>query len=293
MSYQFAKFLGWLSLRLSSAGQKYLGRFLGYMVWMVIAPKRKQVAVANIMATLYVSRAEASKIAKKSVARFGKMVVDMFTYPCLTRESIGQILRIHGAENLDEALALGRGVVMASGHCGNWELMGTGLAFYGYPMIAVAKKQEQNSGFEKFLCEYRVMGGGKILYTTDVRDIVRVLRQNQIPLIFFDHDVLPNGVWIDFLGRQTSTPPGAAVLARIADSPIVPAFVTEAPDGTHDLYIYPPLWVDKQENKEDAVKETMQNLSHLLEAHIRKHPHEWFWLHNRWRPLKTNRDQGK
>lgn len=287
MAYRFAKFLGWVSLWLFPVGRIYLGRFLGFIFWIILSSERKQIAVENIRETLNISQQEANQIAKLSVTRFGKMLMDMFRYPRLSRQSIDQIMRIHGSENLEKALALGKGVIMASGHYGNWELLGTGLAFYGYPMVAVAKKQEQNEGFEHFLSEYRIMGGGKILYTTDVRDIVRALKEKQIPLIFFDHDVLPNGVWVDFLGRKTSTPPGAAVLAIIADSPIVPAFITEALDGTHDLYIYPSICVNNDENKTATVKKIMQQLSYLLEKHIRKHPQEWFWIHNRWRPLKV------
>jgi KDO2-lipid IV(A) lauroyltransferase len=286
MTYWIGKWLGWVYLYLPKAGRSFLARALGAMAWIVISSKRKQIARENICHTLQLEPKEAGKIAKRSVTRFGRMLTDMLSYPRLTQENISQILRIHGMENLDQALALGRGVVMASGHCGNWELLGTGLAFYGYPMIAVARKQAQNSGFERFLSEYRVMAGGKILYTSDVREMVRVLRKNQIPLIFFDHDVLENGVWVQFMGRPTSTPPGAAVLARIGNAPIVPAFITEAADGTHDLHIHPPLMIDKSENKTADVTTVMQQLSVILEEHIRSHPHEWFWLHDRWRPLK-------
>ncbi|MCE5284957.1 MAG: lysophospholipid acyltransferase family protein [Pelosinus sp.] len=286
MTYQLVKFIGWFFLRLSPSTQLYLAKLLGLLYWLVLSQKRKNIAIKNISSTLIMPKQAARKIAKKSVSRFGKMFTDMLRYPRFTKDNISQILRIHGAENLDNALALGNGVVMATGHYGNWELLGTGLAFYGYPMVAVARRQQQNNGFERFLCEYRTMAGGKILYTTEVRDIVRVLGENRIPLILFDHDVLQNGVWVDFLGRQTSTPPGAAVLARIKNSPIVPAFITEAPDGTYDLYISPPLTVDRTQDKHLAIQETMQALSHILEQQIRRQPHEWFWIHDRWRPLK-------
>lgn len=286
MTYQLMRSISWIFLRLSRSAQLYISHALGDIFWIVLSQKRRHIATKNISATLNMSEQEAKKVAQKSVSRFGKMFTDMLRYPLLSKHNINQILRIHGAENIDNALTLGNGVVMATGHYGNWELLGTGLVFYGYPMVAVARKQQQNSGFERFLCEYRTMAGGEILYTTEVRDIVRVLSKNQIPLILFDHDVLPNGVWVDFLGRKTSTPPGAAVLARIKNSPIVPAFITEAPDGTYDLYIYPPLAVHKTQDKRTYIRETMQTLSHILEEQIRKQPHEWFWIHDRWRPLK-------
>jgi KDO2-lipid IV(A) lauroyltransferase len=287
MTYQLVKCIGWIFIRLSHSVQLYLAHLLGAIFWIVLSKKRKNIAIQNISATLNMSEQEAQKIARKSVSRFGRMFTEMLRYPQLSKNNINQILRIHGAENLDDALNIGNGVVMATGHYGNWELLGTGLAFYGYPMVGVARKQQQNSGFERYLSEYRTMAGGKIIYSTEVRDIVRVLGENQIPIILFDHDVQQNGVWVDFLGRKTSTPPGAAVLARIKNAPIVPAFITEAPDGTNDLYIYPPITINKTQDKHTCIQETMQTLSHILEKHIRKQPHEWFWIHDRWRPLKS------
>lgn len=289
MTYQLVKWLGWIFLRLSHSAQIYFAHFMGAAFWIVLSKKRKNIATKNISETLNLSEQAAREIAQKSVSRFGKMFTDMLRYPQLSPNTINQILRIHGAKNIDDALALGNGVVMVTGHYGNWELLGTGLAFYGYPMVAVSRKQQQNSGFERFLSEYRTMAGGKILYTTGVRDIVRVLGENQIPLILFDHDVQQNGVWVDFLGRKTSTPPGAAVLARIKNSPIIPAFITEDPDGTYDLYIYPPLRVDRNQDKRTCIQETMQSLSKILEKQIRQYPHEWFWIHDRWRPLKLKK----
>jgi len=280
MTYQLVRCIGWILLRLSRSTQLYISRILGNIFWSFLSRKRKLSVTKNISATLTMPEQEAKKIARKSISHFSKMFINMLRYPLLAKHSTNQILRIHGAENIDNALALGTGVVMATGHYGNWKLLGIGLAFYGYPMVAIARKQQQTNGFERFFREYLTMSGGKSLYTTEVQDIVRILDENQIPLIMIDHDVQPNGVWVDFLGRKTSMLPGAAILARIKNAPIVPAFITGAPDETYDLYIYPPLTVDKTQYKRTCIKETMQTLSHILEEQIRKQPHEWFWFHN-------------
>ena len=34
--------------------------------------------------------------------------------------------------------------------------------------------------------------------------------------------------------------------------------------------------------------ETTQELNDRLEAHIRKYPEDWFWLHNRWKWTKKD-----
>jgi KDO2-lipid IV(A) lauroyltransferase len=287
MTYQFLKLLSWLSRRLSRARQRSFGRLLGTIAWIALSSKRKQIAMGNIESTLAVHPEDAYKIAKISVTRIGQILIDMFNYSLLSNKNIDQVVRITGLEVLENALSLRRGVILASGHCGNWELLGKSLDFYGYPMVAVVRKQQQNNGFERFLSEYRVMGGGKILYTDDTHAMVRALKENRILLILFDQEILSNGVWVNFLCRKTSAPPGVAVLARITNAPIVPAFITESLNGTHELQIYPPISVDKDSDKAVAVKETLQTLYKILEQHIHKYPHEWFWIHDRWRPLKN------
>jgi Lauroyl/myristoyl acyltransferase len=287
MTYQTLKFFQWLAQRLSPAGRQRLGNVLGAIAWRAVSKKRKQIAIGNIRATLGAGDA-AEKIAAHSVTRFGRILVDMFNYCRLSKDNIGEIMTINGRENLENALALGKGAVLASGHCGNWELLGTGLTFGGYPIVGLARKQVQNNGFEQFLSEFRTIGGGKIVYSDDVRGMVRTLKNNNILYILYDQDVLPNGVWVDFLGRQTSAPPGAAVLARMADSPIVPAFITEVSPGHYEVNFYPPITASKAADKAAQVQETMQELYRTLERHIRRYPHEWLWIHDRWRVVGGN-----
>ena len=97
---------------------------------------------------------------------------------------------------------------------------------------------------------------------------------------------------VEFFGRLASTPQGAAALARLKDTPIMPTFITENADGTHTLIVHPLVWVDKTGNREEDIFVTTQKLTKIIEQHVRKYPHEWFWLHNRWKyteeTLKNN-----
>jgi len=244
MTYWIGRQFGRKFITLPLGVQRWLAECLGWVAWFALSKKRKKNAVSNICAALGVSVMEAQQISKASITRFGRMLATLFHYPTFSSEVVRQHVRFHGLGHLDQALSYNKGVVLASGHCGNWELLGASLQLIGYPMVAVIRPQ-RNRGFDKLIHEYRSMLGAIILQKTNVRGIVRQLKENRIPFILIDQDAHEAGIMVKFFGRWASTPTGAAVLARVAGSPIVTAFITEAPDGIHDLFLSPPMFVSQ------------------------------------------------
>ena len=115
--------------------------------------------------------------------------------------------------------------------------------------------------------------------------MVKVLGEGRIIAILMDQDARRNGVFVGFFGRMASTAQGAAALARLKDAPIVPAFITENNDGTHTVILHPPIWLKKTSNREQDILAMTQHLTVIIEKHIQQYPHEWFWLHNRWKSI--------
>ncbi len=185
-------------------------------------------------------------------------------------------------EYLTEALSYGKGVVLATAHSGNWELLGASLAMYGFPLVAVVQKQT-NGDMDKFINENRTRAGMHVTYKTGVREMVRMLGEGQVIGLLMDQDAHRDGVMVEFFGRLASTPQGAAALARMKDAPIVSAFITENKDGTHEVILHPPVWVQKTSSRDEDLLLTTQQLTNVIEQHIRNASHEWFWLHNRWK----------
>lgn len=288
MTYWIGKHFGRIFIHLPFFVQKWLAEFLGLLVWLALSKKRKNNAQSNICVALGLSVVDARVIAKASVTRFGRMLATLFHYPQLSQEIVRKNVRFHGLEHLDQALSYNKGVVLASGHCGNWELLGSSLQLIGYPIVAVVRPQ-RNRGFDKLINEYRSMiVGGVILQKTNVRSIIRQLKENRIPFILIDQDAHEAGIFVKFFDRWASTATGAAALARMGGSPIVTTFITEAPDGTHDLFISPPLHIRRDGEKNQNIYDVMQQLTLKLEAHVRRHPDEWFWLQDRWRTKKAD-----
>lgn len=80
--------------------------------------------------------------------------------------------------------------------------------------------------------------------------------------------------------------------AGLANYPIVSTFIHEDRPYHHVVEVLPPIkpyTADhklSKEEKDRIMYETTQELNDRLEAHIRKYPEDWFWLHNRWKWTK-------
>lgn len=282
LTYRIVKLAGSLLSRLSQRMRRIMGRYLGDFFWLLVPKWRKEMAIGNIQASLAVERWQARAIARASTVRFGEMILDVFAFPRLTADNIRPLVRMEGREHLEQALRYDRGVILATAHTGNWELLGAALAFSGFPIIGVAQKQI-NAAMDRLINEYRTMTGMQIAYKTGVRDMIRCLGEGKIVGLLMDQNAGHDGVFVDFFGRKASTPIGPAALARLKDAPIVPVFITQRNDGTHVAIVHPIQWVEKTDQRDQDIFSALQRLTTLIEQHIRQHPEEWFWLHNRWK----------
>jgi KDO2-lipid IV(A) lauroyltransferase len=260
----------------------FIGNALGEFCWLFVPAKRKRMAVENVRRSLQLNEQEAARIAKQSATRFGRMFIEVLSFPLLNKTNIEKKVTISGLEHLLEALSDGKGVVLASAHSGNWELLGNALALHDLPIVSVAQKQT-NEAMDKFINEYRTMFGMHITYKTGVREMVRLLSEGKMIGLLMDQDAGGAGVFVDFFGQPASTPTGAAALARLKDTPIIPVFITETGKGKHTVIFHKMLKVEKTSERDVDVLVTTQVLTKIVEQHIRKYPHEWFWLHNRWK----------
>ena len=282
MLYRFIKILSAITSMLPNGVRRSIGKILGLICWQIVPRKRKNMAIENIMISLSVDHSQATDIAKRSTTRFGNMILQVLCLPKMNKDNIKNYVQLEGLEHLTEALSHGKGAVLATSHSGNWEILGAALAMHGFPLVCVAQKQT-NVQMDRLINEYRTNTGMQIIYKTGVRDMFKLLGEGKVMGILMDQDANRDGVMVEFFGRLASTAKGAAALARLKDAPIIPIFMTENNDGTHIGILHPPVWVEKTSDRDHDILITTQQLTTLIEQHIRQYPHEWFWLHNRWK----------
>lgn len=262
--------------------------FLGRVAVLVVPGWRLQMAAANVQECLGVDAKRARQIAEDSLHRFGRMVVEVLRFPLLNKDNIHELVRVEGLEYLERAYAEDKGVIMCTGHYGNWELLGATVALHGYPMLSITRKQN-NSYMDKAINEFRQMVGQKVTYNRGGHGLLaisRMLKEKHLLGVLYDQDTNDDGVEIELFGKRSIIPLGAAALSRIYGSPILPIFLHNNDDGTCTAKIYPPLYTPRTKDKQQDFYDVTKKLVDVLEQEITAHPEMWFWVHDRWKDGK-------
>jgi len=215
----------------------------------------------------------------------GIMALEVLQITCFSREDILRTVRIRGKENLLNALKNPKGIIMISAHLGNWEMATLFVScYFQKPVVAVAKPIRSKI-LGRCIRPLRTRFGITILGKKGaLPQMVRTLHQGKILGLLIDQGPRPSeGVEVTFFGRTANATPGAAIVARRYDSPVLPAFCIREADGSLTLIVEPPLTLMRTDDSRADIQTNTQIMTNAIEEAVKKHPEQWFWFHRRWK----------
>jgi KDO2-lipid IV(A) lauroyltransferase len=243
---------------------------------------RRRVAQENL-AIAFPDRpiAEREAILRDHYRELGRVAAEYPRLGALVHAGPGEVVaEVHGLEHLEAAAAAGRGVILLTGHYGNFELLGAWLGRLN-PVDFVVKGLS-NPAVERRIERWRSAAGvGAIPIGSGVRRVFAALRQKRWVAMLADQDARSAGLFVPFFGRLTSTPAGPAAISLRSGAPILMGFPRRRPDGRHVLDVVPPFDVGR--DSPEAVWDLTARHTACLETWVREHPAQWFWLHRRWK----------
>ena len=283
---EFYALRGFIALlrRLSWARACALGERIGMLGYKPLGVRRRVVErqIAAAFPDLHPEGVRA--LSRKAYAHLGRSTVEIALLSSLGREQILDLVtEVSGWEAIEEAHALGRGIVIVSGHFGNWELAGAYLPARGIPLDVIVRRQG-NPLFDRFLEETREILGMDVVADADaVRRAPRALRDGRAVGFVADQGVLGlASTYVPFFGRPAKTPRGAAVFALRFDAPVVFITAVRLPGGTY-RFVAEPVIAPRTGEREADSDAIMLRFSEILESWVRRHPDQYFWHHRRWK----------
>ncbi|MCK9594337.1 MAG: lysophospholipid acyltransferase family protein [Candidatus Omnitrophica bacterium] len=232
----------------------------------------------------------------KSPAEIKKIARDCFIYMAKSSSELAFVIgrpgfirsssTIEGQEHLDQALAKGKGVILVSGHFGNFVLMLAKLSIDGYKTSVIMRplKNRQIEGlFETDRAKLDINTISSIPRTACVANTIKALRENRLLLIPLDQNFGTSGVYVDFFGRKAATATGPVVLAQRTGAAILPCFIIRQKDDTHRIVFEPALDLLKGKDEAETIVNNIQRITKIIESYIRRYPQEWSWIHRRWK----------
>lgn len=189
-------------------------------------------------------------------------------------------------QHLHDALKLGKGAILLTGHLGFWEAGFFVMPTLGIPVDAVAKPLKNRWSDVYFRTIRESFGAGTIDSRHGVRKILKSLQQQRTVAILLDQHISPPGsVATRFFGRQGYTTTAITNLAMRHQVPVVPMFCQRLPDSRYKVWAEPMLLLEGA--GEQAVEDNTQRLTDIIERAVRRDPSQWFWMHKRWRVAET------
>jgi KDO2-lipid IV(A) lauroyltransferase len=222
---------------------------------------------------------------REGVRRYLRYWQEAFLLPAWSKERIsGTFQLVEGLDLLDEAMANGKGAVMALPHMGNWDHAAAWATLRYGEVTTVAERLKPEGLFDKFV-EYRESLGMEVLPLGGpevVRTLAQRLRNGGLVGLVADRDIHKTGVPVTFFGEEASMPSGPAVLSLLTGSPLFPVTCWHTESGTQAA-VHPRIEIPESGSRLERAAIMTQRLADAFEESIRRHPEDWHMMQSLWR----------
>jgi KDO2-lipid IV(A) lauroyltransferase len=249
--------------------------------------KHRERALANLRRSFpELTEKQREVLARRSMEELFMFFVEMFYTTRLIR--IDTWARYIVLENFQKPLELMMdrkgGLIMLTGHYGNFEILGYLLATLGFPTSSVARPLD-NPYLSEFVFGVREKQGQRIIAKKGAtEDVVEVIEGNGAVAFVADQNAGTKGLFVDFFGRKASTYKSIGLLAMQYETPVIIGYSRRINDefrfavGAQDI-IYPQDW----KTQDDPLRYITQRYTKALEDIVRQDPGQYWWVHRRWK----------
>jgi Kdo2-lipid IVA lauroyltransferase/acyltransferase len=276
-----------LTEQMSALPVSRMGKFI--YRWL---PYRRHVVMHNIDQVFNDSLSDALKqhLAQSYYSHAIRSIKEAFLMRFMSEETLRQKVKVHGHDKMLDVVAQQKGVLVLTGHFGNWEYAPIGgvlnfKAFQG--QFHFIRRTLGFKYLERILFKrYYQAGLNVIPKKNSLEKVCAALDKNHAVVFVLDqHASLVNrdGIAVEFFGKKAGTYRSLAILARHTGIPVVPAASYRLEDGTHVLAFYDAIvWQDYGSTQESLYHNTLA-YNQALERIILAHPEQWNWMHKRWK----------
>lgn len=191
-----------------------------------------------------------------------------------------QLTDIVGHAHLDAALSRGKGAILLCAHFTTIEMSGWALATR--MPLNVMYRPTRNAVMERFLSRNRARRLKRAIRRDDIRTVISALKANEAVWYAPDQSYRNKGAqMVPFFGIPCATNVATSRLAKMTGAAVLPYLPERLPHGGYRMHILPAF---DNFPSDDAVADTLHYHT-LVEAHIRKVPEQYFWIHRRFKGL--------
>jgi KDO2-lipid IV(A) lauroyltransferase len=291
------QYLAWLMMKGFLAGISLLPLRVLHPLFRALAAAchalgiRRRVVTENLRAAFGkdLPAPELDRIARECYAEYGRIVSEIVASDRLLRRREKHFEAL-GLPVLEEAVRSGKGLLILTGHIGNFVVLGNYIRSLGFPMAFVAKRVANEYMNREIEAVYARHGSAIISVRGFKNDpqggirLYRSLKRGGIVVALVDQDAGPEGYMSTFFGLPTSLPSGPARFAYRSGAAVATGFATRE-GGRLRVEIQPPVDYSSAGSPEAAEQIILDEFSRRLERKVRTAPEQYFWFHKKWKSL--------
>jgi KDO2-lipid IV(A) lauroyltransferase len=263
-----------------------VGTFIYYFL-----PIRRQVIRSNIELVFQETLSASSKkrLAIAFYSHLIRSIKEIITMPFRSKKKLESDVTIQGMEYLLQSIENETGVILLTGHMGNWEFAPIiGIRMMNLTnQLYVIRKPIRTRLIESWLYKRCEQAGIKILSTkSGIKKIRTVLTQKGIIHFAFDQHIgiqTNQGIAVPFFNRPAGTYRSLSVLAHRTKAIVLPMSTYRLVNGKHVLKFHPQLEWQENSSPRKAIYNNTLRYNQVIENIILDNPEQWWWVHQRWK----------
>ncbi|HKU86942.1 MAG TPA: 4'-phosphopantetheinyl transferase superfamily protein [Casimicrobiaceae bacterium] len=261
-----------------------------------VLPVRRKVVLDNLRRVFgnAVPEDEVERIAQAHYAHLWRLLGEFVRFRWLSSARKRALVRVDNLDAFATAFRRGKGVLVLTGHFGNWEVA-TVAGLQHHPEMRgrfhFVRRPIKPRWFDALVTRrFNRAGFGVIAKRGSLDRIVALLERGDIVVFPFDQYAGgADGIDVEFFGHPAGTFKSLAVLALATGAPVVPAACWRESDGRHVLRFDDPVPLVDVDDVNASIERTTRAFNATLERLVLRRPEQWWWVHRRWKSARRAR----
>jgi KDO2-lipid IV(A) lauroyltransferase len=275
--------------RLATAADALRVPLSGRLIYHLV-PIRRRTVLANLRRAFgrNLNDRQIVHLAQAFYAHGARSLVELARFSFQSAEERAAQVRVENVEAILRVYEAGKGVLVLTGHFGNWEIAVVGGigAFPEYRgQFHFLRRPLRPPWLDRLVTRrFRRAGLGVISKKGSLDKVLDRLAATDAVIFTFDqHAGGRDGILVDFFGHPAWTFRSLAIISLSTGVPVVPAATWREPDGRHVLRFEEPLPIIERDDPGESIRANTQAYNDALERMVLRHPEQWFWMHRRWK----------
>jgi KDO2-lipid IV(A) lauroyltransferase len=274
-----------------------IGRAVTWVAWRTMDTTRKAIA-DNLRAVLPdVPDRELERRALDTLRAYARDTIDFLRALDASEDQARAMFRFRPRDEstFRDLLEKNQGLILVTGHYGNWEIGSIFLRRVLHLPLTVVGMTEANADVNRIRREIRERLETDTIEVRKSLDtalkIRRRLSENHMVAMLMDRHLGNDRVEVRLFGRRAWFLRTPAMMGYLTGAPLVPCFIERVGPGRFSVNAGEPIVVSRERPRDQAIAQAAQQFADQLSERVAGRPDNWYHFYPYWKAQVNDYDE--